>query len=160
MKDYNAILQYVNGTIYELDGLDSAFHIHQPKSDLVAFYGPEHHNKEIFVQLADGRKMIFEQVPEELMAAVEPVNTDFDSVYQQLLDIKQPKRRTDAEIVRVDLKQLVDVVCEMQYHITVTNGLWATDRPDVFKDHPSHRLLWQIRFQVHAGKATSYEDRG
>lgn len=159
MTDYQAILQYVTGNIYELKGLDSGFHIHQPKSDLIAFYAPERYNKEIFVQLVSGEKMIFEQVTEELMAAVEPVNAAFDSIYQQFLNGKQPKRQTNAELVRVDLKQLVDVFCKMQYHIMVTNGLWATDEPDAFKDHPSHALLWQVWFGMNNGKATSYEDR-
>jgi hypothetical protein len=157
MTNYNAILQYVNGKVYELKGLDSAFHIHQPPSDIIAFYGPEHHNNELFVQLVSGEKMIFEQVPEPVMSSLEPEGADINAVYQQLIKTKQPKRNTNAALIPVDLKELVNVVCEMQYHITTTNGLWATDVPDKFKDHPAHHLLWQIWFKSENGKFSSYE---
>ncbi|SDE35285.1 hypothetical protein SAMN05216464_105319 [Mucilaginibacter pineti] len=159
MTDYNAILQTVNGKVYELKGLDSAFHLHQPNSGVVGFYAPEHYNKELFIHLKGGDQFIFEQVPEEVMAALEPEDADIDSVYHQLIGSNQPKRISDAEIIPVDLKELVDVFCQMQYHITTTNGLWATDEPDAFKNHPAHHLLWQIGFELNDIKASSYENR-
>jgi hypothetical protein len=137
MTDFDATLQYVNGKVYELKGLDSAFHVHQPKSHLIAFYAPEHYNKELFVQLTSGEKMIFEQVAEE----------DINKVYQQLLEAKQAKRESGAELVEVSAKQLVDLFCQMQYHIITTNGLWATDEPDTFKNHPAFKSLWQVWFK-------------
>lgn len=159
MTDFNAILQYVNGKIYELKGLDSAFHIHEPNSDLIAFYGPEHYNHELFVQLKNGEKMIFEQVTEETMTALEPQDADADTVYRQFIDNKQPSRETDAELIPVDLQELLNVFCEMQYHITVTNGLWATDEPGAFKDHPARKLLWQVWFKRDGDQFKSYESR-
>jgi hypothetical protein len=159
MTDYNAILQYVNGKVYELEGLDSAFHVHQPNSDIIAFYGPEHYNKELFVQLLSGEKIIFEQVPETVLANLEPNDADIDGIYRHLTEINQPKRNTDAALIPVDLEELVDVMCQMQYHITTTNGLWATDVPDEFKDHPVYHLLWQVLFKPDKSKASSYESR-
>lgn len=157
--NYNATLQYVKGKVYELKGLDSAFHVHQPDSELVAFYAPEHYNKELFVQLTSGEKLIFEQVSEEILNSLEPASANIDQQYQDLLDKGQLKRATDAALLPVDLQELVNIVCEMQNHITATNGLWATDLPDEFKDHPKYHLLWQIRFKLKDGKATSYESR-
>jgi hypothetical protein len=147
MTDYDATLQYVNGKVYELRGLDSAFHVHQPKSHLVAFYAPEHYNKELFVQLTSGEKMIFEQVPEKTMAALEPAGADINRLYRELVENNQPKRQTAAELIPVDVKELVDLFCQMQYHIITTNGLWATDEPNRFKDHPDFKLLWQVWFK-------------
>jgi hypothetical protein len=147
MTDYNATLQYVNGKVYELKGLDSAFHIHEPQSENLAFYAPEHYNQELFIQLKNGEKMIFEQVPEVLMASLEPNDANIDAVYQQLVSVHQPKRATDAALREVALKDLVDLVCHMQYFITTTNGLWATDEPDAFRDHPARHLLWQVLFK-------------
>ena len=145
MIDY-ATLQLVNGTVYELKGLDSAFHVHQSESDLIAFYAPEHYNKELFVQLNSGEKIIFEQVPEETMAGLEPPDADVNTVYRRLIENNQPKRSTDAALVSVDLEEIVDLFCQMQYHIVTTNGLWATDEPDAFKDHPAFKLLSRIWF--------------
>jgi hypothetical protein len=103
--------------------------------------------------------MIFEQVPEAIMASLEPADADIDAMYQQLIEAKHPKRNTDAALILVDLKELVNIVCELQYHITTTNGLWATDIPEKFKDHPAHHLLWQIWFKSENGKFSSYENR-
>jgi hypothetical protein len=147
MIDYGAILQTVNGKVYELKGLDSAFHIHQPESYIIDFYAPEHCNKELFVQLKSGEKMIFEQISEDMMAALEPANADINKVYHWLIYINHPKRASDAELSAVDLKDLIDAFCQMQYHIATTNGLWATDEPDAFKDHPAFKLLWQVWFK-------------
>lgn len=148
MTNYNAILQYVNGKVYELKGLDSAFHIHQPESYIIAFYAPEHYNKELFVQLKSGEKMIFEQVSEDVMTALEPADADINKVYHWLIHANQPKRATEAQVIPVDIKELVDLICHMQDHIATTNGLWATDEPDAFKDHPAHKLLWQLSFKT------------
>jgi hypothetical protein len=148
MTEYDATLQYVNGKVYELKGLDSAFHVHQPKSHLVAFYAPGHYNKELFVQLTNGEKMIFERVPEETMAALEPAGVNINKVYGQLVENNQPKRQTDAELVQVEVKELVDLFCQMQYHIVTTNGLWATDEPDAFKEHSAYKLLYQLWFKA------------
>lgn len=159
MTDYNAILQTVNGKVYELKGLDSAFHLHQPNSGVVGFYAPEHYNNELFIHLKGGDQFIFEQVPEAVLTALEPADADIDHVYQNLVATDQPKRVSDAEVLPVDLKELVDVFCQMQYHITTTNGLWATDEPDAFNDHPAFKLLWQVWFKLDNGNASSYEDR-
>jgi hypothetical protein len=156
MTDYKAILQYVSGKVYELKGFDSAFHIHQPHSDTIAFYGPEHYHKELYVQLISGEKMIFEQVPEPVMASLEPEDADIDTIYQELSDAAHPKRTSNAALIPVDLREIVNIVCEMQYHITTTNGLWTTDVPDKFKDHPTYPLLWQIWFKSENGKFSSY----
>jgi hypothetical protein len=147
MITYDATLQYVKGKVYELKGLDSAFHVRQPRSHLVAFYAPEHYNQELFVQLTSGEKMIFEQVAETTLAALEPVNADINSIYNQLKAQNQPKRSTDAELVPVDVKEVIDLFCLMQYHISTTNGLWATDRPDIFKGQASRDLLFQLLFE-------------
>jgi hypothetical protein len=159
MTNYNAIFQTVGGKVFELKGLDSAFHLHCPTSDLVQFYAQEHYNRELFVQLKSGSKLIFEQVPEQLMAVLEPNDDQIDEVYRLLLNNNQPKRATDAEIVPVDLKDLLNIVCQMQYHITTSNGLWATDEPDAFKGHPAHHLLWQLWFKPDDTKTSSHESR-
>lgn len=145
--DYTATLQIVNGHVYELKGLDSAFHLHHPNSGTIAFFAPEHYNNELFVQLKSGDQFIFEQVSEKVLASLEPEGGNIDQVYEELLKKDQPKRTANAELLPVELKDLLDVFCKMQYHITVTNGLWATDEPDKFKDHPAHHLLWQIGFK-------------
>ena len=97
------------------------------------------------------------------MAAVEPLEADFDSIYQLLLDGEQPRRQTGAELVPADLKQLVDIFCEMQDHIcTVTNGLWVMDvSQDAFR-RPSVQQITvaDLGFRFNDGKATSYEDGG
>ena len=155
MIDYTTILQIVNGHVYELKGLDSAFHLHQPNSGTIAFFAPEHYNKELFVQLKSGDQFIFEQVPEDLLASLEPEGANIDQVYQELIKKTQPKRTANAELLPVELKDLLDVFCKMQYHITVTNGLWATDEPDKLKDSQAHHLLWQIWFKDHL----AYEKR-
>lgn len=159
MTDYNAILQYVNGEVYELEGLDSAFHVHKPGSASVAFYAPEHYRKELFVQLVNGDKMIFEQVSEDTLARLEPNNADIEKVFGELSAQNQPHRKCDATVAPVDLKDLVTMVCRMQYHITTTNGLWATDEPDAFKEHPAHHLLWQIMFDPKDNESLRYESR-
>ena len=34
---------------------------------------------------------------------------------------------------------------QLEHHEATTVGLWATDRPELFKDHPHHGLLFEIQ---------------
>jgi hypothetical protein len=47
--------------------------------------------------------------------------------------------------IEIDEEEKSERLKALERHHDTTVGLWATDRPELFKDHPHHRLLFEIR---------------
>jgi hypothetical protein len=89
----------------------------------------------LFAQLRSGEKFVFEQVAEKVLDELKE-QPAIEKHYHNLVTFQAPCRKVTWQLVPVDLQELVDTFCQMQNQITITNGLWATDVPEKFKDHP------------------------
>jgi hypothetical protein len=134
MIPYDSILQLVNGKVYSLHHMWSSFHIHQPDYETIRFYAVSPAERQVIVAQTDGQHFIYKNLPETLVDALDR-GIDIADSLRQIIGGQYEKDVCDAHITEVPLQDVLDAFCRMQDFITSTNGLWATDRPDLFKDH-------------------------
>lgn len=146
MIPFDSILQVVDKRIYSLHKLWSSYHIHKSTQDSVEFYGVSCDEGKLFVLFKNGDKFIYSGVQDDLLKYLDAG----EDIYPLLTDLnngKYSKEPTDATLTEVPLKEVALQFCRMQDHIVMTNGMWATDRPDLFKNQPHFDLMFQLKFE-------------
>jgi hypothetical protein len=146
MIPYDSILQLVNGKVYSLHHIWSSYHIHVSAEESVVFYGVSPADGQLLIAYKNGKQFIYSGIPADMITGLDR-GEDIYPLLSDLENDKYPKEQTDASITQVPLQDVIDNFCLMQDHIAMTNGLWATDVPEKFKDHPDFNLLFQIRFE-------------
>jgi hypothetical protein len=145
MMPYDSILQLVNGKVYSVHHIWSSFHIHQPDYEAIRFYGVSPEDRQVIVVQTDGQDFIYKNLPELLLNDLDK-SKDVESNLGKVIGGNFDKEACDAFITEVPLQDLLDTFCQMQDYITTSSGLWATDVPEKFKDHPAHKLLFQLQY--------------
>jgi hypothetical protein len=149
MIPYSSILQLVDGQIYSLHHIWSSFHIYKPASETVGYIGISLRDQELLVCYCSGDQYIYQGIPGKTLNVLQE-EKNIDAFLPELQNGSYEKRLTDGSITPVPVQDVLDVFCRMQDHIVFTSGLWATDVPDKFADHPAHHLLFPIKFEPNA----------
>ena len=146
MIPYDSILQLVNGKVYSLHHIWSSFHIHQPDYEAIRFYGVSPADRQVIVVQTDGHNFIYKELPETLVNDLDK-EIAVEANLGTIIGGNFEKERCDAHITEVPIQDLLDTFCQMQDYITTSSGLWATDRPDLFKGQPHADLLFHLKFK-------------
>lgn len=145
MIAYDSILQLVNGKIYSLHHIWSNFHIRQPDYAAIRFYAVSPEARQAIVVQTDGQNLIYTDLPEALVKTLDE-QTDLENKLGELIGGNYPKEPCDAYITEVAVQDVLDAFCRMQDYVSTSSGLWATDRPDLFRGHPNADQLFQLKF--------------
>lgn len=146
MIPYDSTLQLVNGKVYSLHHLWSSFHIHQPDYEAIRFYGVSMADRQVIVVQTVGQNFIYKHLPETLVDDLDN-GKDIETNLGKIIGGNFEKESCDAHITEVPLQDVLDAFCQMQDYIATSNGLWATDRPDLFKGKPHADLMFQLKFK-------------
>ena len=146
MIPYNSILQLVDGRIYSLHHIWSSFHIHQPDFEALRFYGVSPADSQVIVAHTEGDTFIYKDLPAEMIKDLDE-QQNIESTLAKIIGGNYQKEACHFSITEVSLQEVVDTFCRMQDHIAMTNGFWATDRPELFKGQPHYELLFPLKFR-------------
>jgi hypothetical protein len=146
MIPYDSILQLVNGKVYSLHHIWTSFHIHQPDYEAIRFYGVSSADRQVIVVQTDRQNFIYKDLPATLVDELD-TGKDIERNLGQIIGGNFEKEICDAYITEVPLEDVLDAFCQMQDYIATSSGLWATDRPDLFKGKPHADLLFRLQFK-------------
>ncbi|QEM05003.1 hypothetical protein DIU31_016315 [Mucilaginibacter rubeus] len=146
MIPYDSILQLVNGKVYSLHHIWSSFHIHQPDYEAIRFYGVSPADRQVIVVQTDGQNVIYKDLPETPIDELD-TGKDIETNLGRIIGGNFEKETCDAYITEVPLEDVLDAFCQMQDYIATSSGLWATDRPDLFKGKPNAEFLFHLQFK-------------
>jgi hypothetical protein len=145
MIPYDSILQMVNGKVYSMHHLWSSFHLHQPDYEAIQFYAVSPNDREVVVAQLEHGTSIYHDVPTDVIAALDN-ETNVEQYLAAVISGGFKKEDCDGYITEVPIQDVLDTFCHMQDFIAISSGLWATDVPERFKDHPAYELLFRLKY--------------
>jgi hypothetical protein len=145
MIAYDSILQLVNGKVYSLHHLWSSFHVHQPDYEAIRFYAISPADCQVVVAQVENGTYIYHDIPAEIAEALDN-EKNVEQNLGTVISGNFKKEDCDGYITEVPLQDVLDTFCHMQDFIATSSGLWVTDMPEKFKDHPAYELLFRLTF--------------
>jgi hypothetical protein len=93
----------------------------------------------------DGHNFIYKGLPEALVDELDN-NKNIEDNLGKVIGGNYVKEACDAHIMEVPIQDVLDTFCHMQDFIASSSGLWATDVPEKFEDHPAYELLFRLKY--------------